>query len=145
MALTALQVKNARPGERLGDGDGLWLFVDRNSGKSWIFRFTSPTTKKVREMGFGSLRDVTLAQARDARAAARAVIRDGKDPIEERNTKRVEARVEASRAITFKDYTEQYITAQRTPMAWSCRYSGGTLRYLVSRHTPQRSRKVSCR
>ena len=109
MALTAQEVKNAKPGDRLGDGDGLWLFVDKSGNKNWLFRFASPVTRKPREMGLGPLRDVSLAQAREARAAARALVRDGKDPIEERNTKRAEAKVEASRSITFELYAKQYI------------------------------------
>jgi len=41
--LTALRVKNAKPGEKLSDGDGLRLDVDKNGNASWLFRFTSPT------------------------------------------------------------------------------------------------------
>jgi len=37
-----LQVKNAKPDSKLGDGGGLRLEVDRNGNKSWVFRFTSP-------------------------------------------------------------------------------------------------------
>jgi hypothetical protein len=47
--LTALRVKNAKPGDKLSDGDGLRLDVDKNGNASWIFRFTSPT--KVHEKG----------------------------------------------------------------------------------------------
>jgi integrase len=60
----------------------------------------------------GSASDVTLVQARDAAQEARALIRDGKDPIEHRNTKRVEAKVEASRAVTFKAYAEGFISGR---------------------------------
>jgi integrase len=110
MALTALQVKNAKPGEKLGDSGGLRLDVDRNGNKSWIFRFTSPVTGKERFMGLGPLADVTLAAARDAAQDARALIREGRDPIEHRNEQRTAAKVEASRGVTFKTYSEQFIT-----------------------------------
>ncbi|SIO53863.1 protein of unknown function [Bradyrhizobium erythrophlei] len=109
MALTALRVKNAKPGEKLSDGGGLRLDVDKNGNRSWVFRFTSPVTSKERYAGLGSASDVTLAQARDAAQAARALLRDGIDPIEHRNTKRTEAKVDASRAVTFKAYTEGFI------------------------------------
>src|SRR5882762_701722 len=99
--LTALAVKNAKPGDKLGDGGGLRLDVDRNGNKSWVFRFTSPATGKERFMGLGPVRDVTLSQARDAAAEARALIRERKDPIECRNEQRTTSKVEASRAITF--------------------------------------------
>jgi hypothetical protein len=51
--LTALAVKNAKPGDKLGDGDGLRLDVDKNGNRSWVFRYTSPTTGKERYAGFG--------------------------------------------------------------------------------------------
>lgn len=116
MALTALQVKNAKPGERLSDGGGLRLDVDRNGNRAWVFRFTSPTTGKERFMGLGPAGDVTLARARDAAAEARALIRDRKDPIEERRQARAAAKVETSRAITFQAYAEQFIAGREA--AW---------------------------
>jgi integrase len=116
MALTALQVKNAKPGDKLGDGGGLRLDVDRSGNKSWVFRFTSPVTAKERFMGLGPLRDVTLAQARDAAAEARSLIRERKDPIEHRKEARAAVKVEASRAVTFKAYAEQFISGREA--AW---------------------------
>jgi integrase len=112
MTLTALQVKNAKPGDKLTDGGGLRLDVDRNGNKSWVFRFTSPVTGKERFMGLGPVDDVALAKARDAAQQARALIRDGKDPIEDRNAKRAEAKVEASRSVTFKVYAEGFISGR---------------------------------
>jgi Arm domain-containing DNA-binding protein len=55
-------------------------------------------------MGLGPARDVSLAEARDAAAEARALIRQRKDPIEARRADRAEAKVQASRAITFQVY-----------------------------------------
>ncbi|SHM07284.1 protein of unknown function [Bradyrhizobium lablabi] len=112
MALTAFQVKNSKPGDKLSDGGGLRLDVDKNGNRSWIFRFTSPVTGKERYMGLGPADDVTLAQARDAAQDTRALIRDGKDPIEDRNAKRAEAKVEASRSVTFKVYADGFISGR---------------------------------
>lgn len=110
--LTALAVKNAKPGDKLGDGGGLRLDVDKNGNRSWVFRFTSPTTGKERYAGFGSASEVTLAEARDARDEARKLIRAGQDPIEDRNTKRAEAKVQDSRSVTFQVYAEGFITGR---------------------------------
>jgi len=47
------------------DGDGLYLQVREDSrgiSKSWIFRYQ--LNKRVREMGFGALKDVSLQEAR---------------------------------------------------------------------------------
>jgi integrase len=110
--LTALAVKNAKLGDKLGDGDGLRLDVDKHGNRSWVFRYTSPKTGKERYAGFGSANEVTLAEARDARDEARKLIRGGQDPIEHRNTKRIEAKAEASRSVTFKVYAEGFITGR---------------------------------
>lgn len=112
MALTALQVKSAKPGERLLDGKGLRLDVDANGNRAWIFRFTSPATKSERYMGLGSASEVGLAEARDLADKARRLIRQGVDPIDHRNAGRVAAKIEATRSVTFKEYAEQYIGAR---------------------------------
>jgi integrase len=112
MLLTALRVKNAKPSQKLSDGGGLRLDVDKNGNRSWVFRFTSPVTGKERYMGLGPADDVTLAQARDVAQESRALLRDGIDPIEHRNTKRETARVDASRAVTFKAYAEGFISGR---------------------------------
>jgi integrase len=112
MALTALQVKNAKPG-KYGDGGGLRLDVN-GSNKSWVFRYTSPVTGRERFMGLGSATEVTLAQARDSAAAARALVRERKDPIEQRKEQRTTARVEASRAVTFRQYAESFISGRES-------------------------------
>src|ERR1700753_2859162 len=113
MALTVKQVDYAKPGDRLGDGNGLWLFVAASGAKSWMFRFTSPVTRKAREMGLGPTADVKLAEARDAAQHARKLVLAGKDPMEERNAQRAAVRVEASKEITFKAYAEQFVTTHK--------------------------------
>jgi Arm domain-containing DNA-binding protein len=77
MALTVKQVEHAKPSDRIGDGDGLWLFVAASGAKSWMFRFTSPVTRKAREMGLGPAADVRLAEARDAAQQARKLVLAG--------------------------------------------------------------------
>lgn len=110
--LTALRVKNAKPGEKLGDGDGLRLDVDKNGNAHWLFRFTSPVTGKERSMGLGPLRDVGLADARDARDVARALIRNNIDPIEHRIAERAKVKADATDAITFETYAKRYIAGK---------------------------------
>jgi integrase len=109
MPLTALQVKNAKPGDRLSDGGGLRLDVDRNGNKSWVFRYTSPVTGRERYAGLDPASDVTLAAAREAAAEARVLIRNGKDPIAEKREKRATARIAANRGITFRQCAERLI------------------------------------
>lgn len=115
--LTTTKVKAARPGDRLSDGGGLRLDVDKNGNAAWIFRFTSPVTSKERFMGLGPLSDVSLSEAREAAANARSVLRKGQDPLEQRRADRTAARVAASRSISFKAYAEQFIAAREA--AWT--------------------------
>jgi len=110
--LTAKQVQHANAGDRLSDGGGLRLDVDRNGNASWIFRFTSPSTGRERFMGLGPLRDVTLVEAREAAAEARKLVRNGVDPIEERRAERAAARVAAAPVVTFRQFSEQFISAR---------------------------------
>jgi hypothetical protein len=111
--LTVKQVEHAKPGDRLGDGDGLWLFVAASGNKSWMFRFTSPVTRKAREMGLGPVTDIKLAEARDAAQQARKLVLAGKDPIAERNAERAAVRVDAAKATTFEEFAKQYVAIQK--------------------------------
>ncbi len=110
--LTAVQVKHAKPGDKLADGDGLRLDVDKNGNASWVFRFKSPVTGKERFMGLGPIRDVGLAGAREAAGAARALVRNNTDPIEHRISERAKAKAAATGTLTFDAYTKQYIAGK---------------------------------
>lgn len=72
--LTALQISRPMEPGRYLDGDGLHLVVD--TGKRWAFVYQ--WEGKRREMGFGRLSDVSLAEARRLRQEARELIRKGK-------------------------------------------------------------------
>jgi integrase len=109
--LTALQVKNAKPGDKLSDGGGLRLDVDKAGNRSWTFRYTSPVTERERYMGLGPAADVSLAKARDAAREARELLRQRIDPIEQRNAQRAAAKAEASREVTFEAYADRYVAA----------------------------------
>ena len=65
-----------------GDGLGLYLQVGRTGARSWIYR--DMIAGRRREMGLGSLYDVTLADARLARDAARKMVKSGRDPLTQR-------------------------------------------------------------
>jgi integrase len=98
MAIRALNKLTSRQVETLGDGvhsDGgnLLLYVHSDgAGRSWIFRYVSPATGKVREMGLGraGANAVTLAAARTKRDEYRGMIDQGLDPLAERQRRRDE-------------------------------------------------------
>ena len=79
--LTAASVRNAPPGKH-SDGGGLWLHRRSDGGAQWFLRVT--VHGRRRDMGLGSLRDVTLKDARQEAEKWRSVVRQEKDPIKER-------------------------------------------------------------
>src|SRR5690349_11363336 len=102
--LTALKVQRLNTAGRYGDGSGLWLQVRDAEHKSWLFRYTF--SGRAREMGLGPVRDVTLAEAREAARDARRLVRAGTDPIAQRREASSKAR-----PATFREVAERYVAA----------------------------------
>lgn len=94
-----------------GDGGGLWLQVSKWQTKSWVFRFTFDG--KRREMGLGSCKNVSLADARMLAESFRRMVRDDTDPIEARKAERTAKRAERMNIVTFPFCAEKYIEAHR--------------------------------
>jgi integrase len=140
--LTAVVVKALRHDPAKGkrpvrflDGGGLYLQIapgSKGDTKSWVFRYT--LAGRSREMGLGPVGDlpdgVPLAEARKRAAAARALLAEGRDPLEERD--RAKRAREAARkaetaaeARTFRSVAELCIKAEepgwknkRTALLW---------------------------
>jgi integrase len=109
--LTALKVeKEKRPG-MYGDGGGLYLRVTDDGAKNWVFRFM--LNGRPRWMGMGPLYTVSLAEARKRAGEHRLRRHDGIDPIEARRAERLKTRLNAAKAITFKECAESYIKSHR--------------------------------
>src|SRR5262245_3865880 len=66
------------------DGGGLYLQVAASGSKTWIFRYRSPITRKLRDMGLGPLHTVGLPAAREKAATQRTALISGLDPIDVR-------------------------------------------------------------
>jgi integrase len=109
--LTALKADKVKAPGYYGDGGGLSLQVSKYGSKSWVFRFKA--SGRLREMGLGSLDTYGLAEARERARACRKLRDEGKDPIEERNAARSQAKLETSKAMTFEQCAERYIAAHR--------------------------------
>lgn len=86
--LTALQVKTAPKG-KYNDGNGLWLHKRADGGGQWFLRVT--VHGRRREMGLGSASEVSLREARESATKWREAVRQGKDPIKERERQKREA------------------------------------------------------
>jgi integrase len=71
--------------------------------RSWVFRYTSPTTKKRRELGLGSARVRKLADARTLSSELRLKVLNGVDPKDERDKERATAIAARAHQITFDE------------------------------------------
>lgn len=106
--LTAKLVESEKRDGYYADGacPGLNLQVAQGQGRvtrSWVFRYTSPTTKKRRELGLGSTRVRSLADARKLANDFRLQVLDGRDPKDERDKQRAVAVAERAHRITFAE------------------------------------------
>jgi integrase len=113
--LTALTVKHAVACGRYADGLGLYLQVSPNGSRSWILRYRLGGRR--RHLGLGPLPRVSLAEARDLASIARQTLRDGRDPIEVKGSRRAAITLSAARAMSFTACAKAYIEAHRA--GWS--------------------------
>ncbi len=81
--LTAVAIRALKAPGLYPDGAGLYLKVDPRGSKRWVFIFQ--WLGKRTEMGLGGLADVGVVEARERRDAARKLVREGKNPIAERD------------------------------------------------------------
>ena len=84
--LTALKIRSlAEPG-RYADGDGLFIDITGRASGRWVLRVQA--NGRRREIGLGSLKNVSLADARDAAFIMRKKIAQGIDPVAQRKQER---------------------------------------------------------
>jgi integrase len=92
-----------------GDGGNLWLQITNNGGGvSWIFRWTEPGTGRERNIGFGSYPDVDLDMAREKARQSRLMLREGKDPKAERDSRRLDDEITRGLAKTVSQVANEY-------------------------------------
>ena len=105
--LTDRQVRTLPPGMH-ADGGQLYLVVKEPGGpkawRGWAHRYTAPNGKR-RERGLGSYPDVTLQQARAKAAEGRALLREGRDPLDA-------AKAATPALQTFAAVAERYIVGR---------------------------------
>jgi integrase len=109
--LTATQVQKLTLPGMYSDGAGLYLQVTSVGAKSWILRYS--LRGRAREMGLGSLRKVSIAEARRKAVDYHRLLDEHIDPIEHRRQRRNEAALATANSITFREAAETYIAAHR--------------------------------
>jgi integrase len=102
----------------LCDGGGLYAQItlgkEGNIRRSWIFRYQLSKDHPVRDMGLGPVEDIDLAMARELARKYRALIREGLDPIRERDAERARNLANSTAVMTFDKAAETYIAQHRS-------------------------------
>jgi integrase len=108
--LTPAKVRSNQPG-MWSDGGGLYLLVTPGANgrvsKSWVFRYFN--NRRERQMGLGSVRDRSLAEAREKAAQARQLRLEGIDPIEHKRARKAAQALGEAKKRTFEQCAKQYL------------------------------------
>jgi integrase len=126
-ALSPRKVKTAGPGLYC-DGGGLYLQVTKTKAlkqgkvgkqaddgqrynRSWIFRYSvrSGGTAKLRDMGLGPLRTLSLSDARDLARELRQKRLQGIDPLEEKRAQRAADAAANAKVLTFDEAWQKFV------------------------------------
>ena len=117
--LTDRRIASTKTAARLADGEGLYLIVQDESSKHWVFEYQFKGTRRY--MGLGSARDVTLAEAREKLAECRKLKANGTDPLKHKKDGQAAQAVEDAKATTFKEAATRYMDANRAH--WEARHA----------------------
>lgn len=101
--LSATFVAKTRETGRHSDGGGLYLSIDEKGRRRWTFMYSRHG--KRRELGLGSGRDLSLADARAQAFELRAVLEKGGDPRA--------ARQRSQGGETFGEFADTYVEDMR--------------------------------
>lgn len=109
--LSAKFCQNAPAGYH-ADGGGLYLLVTAEGTASWVYRYRAPRQSgqkagRLREMGLGSARLYSLADARQRALEAARLRADGIDPIDSRRALR------GAQKRLWGDAVKEYIEAHK--------------------------------
>jgi len=106
--LSAKKVERAtKPGRYpCGLVRGLLLQVTESGAKSWVLRYQ--LHGRERWLGLGSAADFSLKEARERARAARQLLADKIDPVEQKQAAQSAAKLAAARKLTFREAAERY-------------------------------------
>ena len=118
MRLTKKDIERATKRRKYSDGRGLFLSVSANGRKTWAFcyRFPDPSASRgyrEREMGLGSIDFLTLDDARDRAVELRRLVRQGVDPLQERDRETRQVIRQKRDDSTFKQVADRFIDMKK--------------------------------
>jgi integrase len=110
-ALNAVRINALKTPGRYADGNGLYLKVDPSGAKRWELR--TVVKGKRCDIGLGSLRLVSLAEAREEARKCRQLARTDGDPLAERRRRRlVTPTFQQAAEIVHKDHAKAWKNAK---------------------------------
>lgn len=128
MALTDATIRNTKPAAnpvRLTDGGGLYVEVRPNGEKLWRLRYSIAGKENI--LALGEYPAVSLSDARNERAKASELIKQGIHPAHSRQT--MQAGQVAENANTFEAVAREWIDQWRA--TWSGDYLRQVERFLA--------------
>jgi integrase len=108
MALTDTAIRNAKPTDKpykVADSQGLYLLVNPGGSKLWRVKYRMNGIE--RKLSLGAYPEISLAEARTARDAARKQLAHAIDPNAAKRQARIEASIRAGN--TFASVAEELI------------------------------------
>jgi integrase len=117
MPLTDIEIRRAKAREKaykLFDEKGMYLLVSTTGARLWRLKYRVLQKEKV--LALGQYPQCTLAEARDARDAARKLLRSGTDPGAVRREERREQQTRAGN--TFEILAREWHANQQAKWTW---------------------------
>jgi integrase len=155
MGREQVQIPRLRPGAKLraadldrlpdgfhGDGNCLYARIGPGHARSWVYRYRAGA--RLVDVGLGSMRSLTLADARARAARITAQRLDGIDPREARQSakaaRRASVKTAKKEAVTFGEIFERYLADHRA--AWSSDKHAANWRAQLTKHALPRLERM---
>jgi integrase len=110
--LVPLQISNAKPKDKeykLSDGGGLYLLVTPGGGKLWRLKYRFGGLEK--KLSLGAFPGLTLADARQRREEARALLAKGVDPcVAKKEQEAAEAREKETFEMVAREWHAKFMS-----------------------------------
>lgn len=129
----AVRSVSVTSGEKyIADGDGLYIRVRMDGGKTWFFRYTSQG--KAKKIQLGVYPGLSLAQARQRTIEMNSLRRSGTDPAESREKDRRDAEIRRAQdlqRVTFATLYERWSKVEAAQHKDGGDYVAGHIRRYV--------------
>nr|WP_246295000.1 integrase arm-type DNA-binding domain-containing protein [Schlegelella koreensis] len=122
-------IDNAKPRDKaypLTDGGGLYVDVLPTGSKVWRFKYHHDGKRE--KVTIGPYPQIGIKAARDRHEELRTGLAEGKSPAKAKRAEKVEKKVAAARAVTFREFSNRWV--EETLFYRSAGYRAQTVRWL---------------